>query len=137
MPQLANNESRGFTHSFIIKAAELASGGTGARTIGVIPRGGIVTNVSVTVITPIAGAADIALIAGIAADTDGFLATVDLDALVATARNSGALLDTTLEYINNTTADVPITTTISGTVANITAGEIVFGLTILDPFNLV
>lgn len=136
MPQLTNNESRGFTHSFSLKASELASGGGAPRTIGTIPRGGIVKNVSVTVITPIAGATDVSLIAGIAADTDGFIAAVDLDALTATSYNTGVLLDTTLEYVNNTTASVPITTTITGTLANITAGEIVFGLTILDPFNL-
>jgi len=52
MPQLANNESRGFTHYFRIAAAELVSGGTAARTVAQVPRGGIVTNACVTVITP-------------------------------------------------------------------------------------
>lgn len=137
MPQLINNESRGFTHYFRFNAAELASGGTGARTIGLIPRGGIVTNVAATVITPIAGASDITLTAGFTGTAAGFIASTDLDALVATVFNTGTSIDTEPGYVNNTTAPVAITATIAGTVANITAGEIVIAMTILDPFGIV
>lgn len=136
MPQLTNNESRGFTHYFRISAAELVSGGTAARTIGRIPRGGIVTNAAVTVITPIAGAADITVTLGVTGTAAGFIASTDLDALVATAFNTGTLLDTEPGHINNTTSPVAIIATLGGTVANITAGEIVFSLTILDPFDI-
>lgn len=136
MPQLTNNESRGFTHYFRISAAELVSGGTAARTIGSVPRGGIVTNAAVTVITPIAGAADITVTLGVTGTAAGFIASTDLDALVATAYNTGTLLDTEPGHINNTTSPVAIIATLGGTVANITAGEIVFGLTILDPFDI-
>jgi len=120
-----------------MNAAELASGGTGARTIGLIPRGGIVTNASVTVITPIAGATDIAVTVGFTGTAAGFIASTDLDALTATAYNTGASLDTEPGYVNNTTAAVAIIATISGAVSSITAGEVIFGLTILDPFGLV
>lgn len=136
MPQLSNQESRGFTHYFRIPAADLVSGGTAARTIAVVPRGGIVTNACVTVITPIAGASDITLTLGITGTAAGFIASTDLDALTATAYNSGTLLDTEPGYVNNTTSAVNVIATLGGTVANITAGEIVFGLTILDPFSI-
>lgn len=136
MPQLANQESRGFTHYFRIPAAELVSGGTAARTIALVPRGGIVTNACVTVITPIAGASDITVTLGITGTAAGFVASTDLDALTATAYNTGSLLDTEPGYVNNTTSSVAVIATLGGTVANITAGEIVFGLTILDPFAI-
>lgn len=136
MPQLANNESRGFTHYFRIAAAELVSGGTAARTVAQVPRGGIVTNACVTVITPIAGASDITITLGVAGTAAGFIASTDLDALTATAFNSGTLLDTEPGYVNNTTSAVNVIATLGGTVASITAGEVVIALTILNPFDI-
>ena len=133
MPQLANNESRGFTHYFRMTATDLVAAGTSAKTIGVVPRGGIVTNAAVTVISAIAGATDITLTLGVTGTAAGLIASTDLDALVATAYNTGSLVDTEPGYINNTTSAVNIIATLGGTVANITGGEIVFGLTILDP----
>jgi hypothetical protein len=136
MPQLANNESRGFTHYFRMTAADLVAAGTAAKTIGVVPRGGIVTNASVTIISAIAGAADITLTLGVTGTAAGLIASTDLDALVATAYNTGSLVDTEPGYINNTTSPVNIIATLGGTVASITGGEIVFGLTILNPFEI-
>jgi hypothetical protein len=136
MPQLANNESRGFTHYFRMTATDLVAAGTSAKTIGVVPRGGIVTNASVTVISAIAGASDITLTLGVTGTAAGLIASTDLDALVATAYNTGSLVDTEPGYVNNTTSPVNIIATLGGTVANITGGEIVFGLTILDPFAI-
>ena len=136
MPQLANNESRGFTHYFRLAAADLVAAGTSAKTIGVVPRGGIVTNASVTVLTAIAGASDINLTLGVTGTAAGLIASTDLDALVATAYNTGSLVDTEPGYVNNTASPVNIIATLGGTVASITAGEIVFGLTILDPYAL-
>jgi hypothetical protein len=136
MPQLANNESRGFTHYFRIAAAELVSGGTAARTVAQVPRGGIVTNACVTVITPIAGASDITITLGVTGTAAGFVASTDLDALTATAFNSGTLLDTEPGYVNNTTSAVNVIATLGGTVASITAGEVVIALTILNPFDI-
>lgn len=137
MTQLSNNESRGFTHYLHLNATKLASGGTDARNIGLIPRGGIVTNCSVTVISPIVGASDITITVGFTGTAAGFIASTDLDALAATAFNTGTALDTEPGYVNNTTSPVAIIATIAGTVADITAGEIVVGLTILDPFAIV
>ena len=136
MPQLSNQESRGFTHYFRMSATDLVAAGTSAKVIGVVPRGGIVTNASVTVLTAIAGATDITLTLGVTGTAAGFIASTDLDALVATAYNTGSLVDTEPGYINNTTSPVNIIATLGGTVSGITAGEIVLGLTILDPFAL-
>jgi hypothetical protein len=136
MPQLANNESRGFTHYFRMTATDLVAAGTSAKTIGVVPRGGIVTNASVTVISAIAGATDITLTLGVTGTAAGLIASTDLDALTATAFNTGSLVDTEPGYVNNTTSPVNIIATLGGTVSGITAGEIVFGLTILDPFAI-
>jgi hypothetical protein len=136
MPQLTNNESRGFTHYFRIPASQLVSGGTAARTVGQVPRGGIVTNACVTVISPIAGASDITITLGVTGTAAGFIASTDLDGLTATAFNSGTLLDTEPGYVNNTTSPVAIIATLGGTVASITSGEVVIGLTILDPFSI-
>ena len=136
MPQLANQESRGFTHYFCLNAADLVAAGTSAKTIGVVPRGGIVTNASVTVLTAIAGASDITITLGVTGTAAGLVASTDLDALVATAYNTGSLVDTEPGYINNTTSPVNIIATLSGSVSSITAGEIIIGLTILDPFGL-
>jgi hypothetical protein len=136
MPQLSNQESRGFTHYFRMSATDLVAAGTSAKVIGVVPRGGVVTNASVTVLTAIAGAADITLTLGVTGTAAGLLASFDLDALVATAYNTGTLVDTEPGYVNNTTSPVNIIATLGGTVSGITAGEIVFGLTILDPFSI-
>jgi len=136
MPQLSNPESRGFTHYFRMNATDLVAAGTSAKTIGVVPRGAIVTNASVTVFTAIAGASDITLTLGVTGTAAGLIASTDLDALVATAYNTGSLVDTEPGYVNNTTAAVNIIATLGGTVASITAGEILFGLTILDPYAL-
>jgi hypothetical protein len=137
MPQLSNQESRGFTHYFRMSATDLVAAGTSAKVIGVVPRGGVVTNASVTVLTAIAGAADITLTLGVTGTAAGLIASTDLDALVATAYNTGSLVDTEPGYVNNTTAAVNVIATLGGTVASITAGEIIFGLTILDPYALV
>lgn len=136
MPELSNNESRGFTHYFRMNATDLVAAGTAAKTIGVVPRGGIVTNASVTVISAITGIADITLTLGITGTAAGLIASTDLDALVATAFNTGTLVDTEPGYVNNTTSAVNIIATLGGTVASITGGEIVFGLTILNPFAI-
>ena len=136
MPQLANNESRGFTHYFRMNATDLVAAGTAAKTIGVVPRGGIVTNAAVTIISAITGASDITLTLGVTGTAAGLIASTDLDALVATAYNTGSLVDTEPGYINNTTSPVNIIATLGGTVASITGGEIVFGLTILNPFDI-
>jgi hypothetical protein len=136
MPQLANNESRGFTHYFRMTATDLVAAGTSAKTIGVVPRGGIVTNAAVTVISAIAGASDITLTLGVTGTAAGLIASTDLDALTATAYNTGSLVDTEPGYVNNTTSAVNIIATLGGTVASITGGEIVFGLTILNPFDI-
>jgi len=136
MPQLSNNESRGFTHYFRMNATDLVAAGTSAKIIGVVPRGGIVTNAAVTVITAVSPGSDLTITVGVTGTAAGLIASTDLDALVATAYNTGSLVDTEPGYVNNTTSPVNIIATLGGTVSGITAGEIVIGLTILDPFAI-
>jgi hypothetical protein len=50
--------------------------------------------------------------------------------------NSGTLLDTEPGYVNNTTSAVNVIATLGGTVASITAGEVVIALTIINPFDI-
>jgi hypothetical protein len=38
--------------------------------------------------------------------------------------------------VNNTTSSVAIIATLGGTVSSITGGEVIFAVTILDPFNI-
>jgi len=136
MPQLTNNESRGFTHYFRMTATDLVAAGTSAKTIGVVPRGGIVTNACVTVISAVSPGSDLTITVGVTGTAAGLVASTDLDGLVATAYNTGSLVDTEPGYVNNTTSPVNIIATLGGTVSGITAGEIVIGLTILDPFAI-
>lgn len=137
MPQLANQESRGFTHSFRITAAELASTGylvSSEKAIAQLPAGGIITNAAVFVQTALAGASDITISVGTVTGTaTNLVASTDLDALVKVAYNTGSAVDTEPGLVNNTTAATPVFARFGGALSSLTAGEILIALTILDP----
>lgn len=143
MPQLTNNESRGFTHALKITSADLNTTGylaSSQKIVGYIPAGGIVTNCAVVVNTAAAGATDITIGVGTLSGTaTEFIASTDLDALTKSAFNTGTVLvNTAAGYsINNTTSAVPIYAKFGGTIANLTAGEWLIAYTLLDPANLV
>jgi hypothetical protein len=137
MPQLVNNESRGFTHFFRITGAELATTGyltSSEKLIALLPSGGIITNAAVVVNTALAGASDITISVGtITGTATNLIASTDLDALTKVAYNTGSAVDTEPGLINNTTAAIPVFARFGGTVANLTGGEFTVALTILDP----
>ncbi len=137
MPQLANQESRGFTHYFRITAAELATTGyltSSEKVVASLPAGGIITNAAVFVQTALAGASNIDISVGtITGTATNLVNTTDLDALTKVAYNTGSAVDTEPGLVNNTTAAIPVFARVTGTVANLTAGEIIVALTILDP----
>lgn len=137
MPQLANQESRGFTHSFRITAAELASTGyltSSEKVVASLPAGGIITNAAVFVQTALAGAADITVSVGTVTGTaTNLVASTDLDALTKVAYNTGSAVVTAPGLVNNATSATPVFARFGGTVGSLTAGEVIVLLTILDP----
>lgn len=141
MPQLANQESRGFTHAYRITAADLLTSGyltSSERVIASLPAGAIVTNAAVVVNTALAGASDITISVGTVTGTaSNLIASTDLDALTKVAYNTGSAVDTEPGLVNNATSATPIYARFGGTLASLTAGDITIALTILDPGNLV
>jgi hypothetical protein len=137
MPQLVNNESRGFTHFFRITGTELATTGyltSSEKLIASLPSGGIITNAAVVVNTTLAGASDITISVGtITGTATNLIASTDLDALTKVAYNTGSAVDTEPGLINNTIAALPVFARFGGTVANLTGGDFTVALTILDP----
>jgi hypothetical protein len=137
MPQLANQESRGFTHAFKITAAELATTGyltSSEKVIAQLPAGGIITDAAVFVQTALAGATDITISVGTVTGTaTNLVASTDLDALVKVAYNTGSAIDTEPGLVNNTASATPVFARFGGTLSSLTAGEIIVALSILDP----
>jgi hypothetical protein len=137
MPQLANQESRGFTHSFKITAAELATTGyltSSEKVVATLPAGGIITNAAVFVQTALAGASDITVSVGtITGTATNLVASTDLDALTKVAYNTGSAITTAPGLVQNATTSTPVFARFGGTLASLTAGEIIVALTILDP----
>jgi len=137
MPQLVNNESRGFTHFFRITGTELGTTGyltSSERLIASLPAGGMITNAAVVVKTALAGASDITISVGTVTGTaNNLIANTDLDALTKVTYNTGSAIDTEPGLINNTTAATPVFARFGGTVANLTGGDFTVALTILDP----
>ena len=137
MPQLVNNESRGFTHFFRITGTELATTGyltSSEKLVASLPSGGIITNAAVVVNTALAGASDITISVGtITGTATNLVASIDLDALTKVTYNTGSAVDTEPGLINNTAAAIPVFARFGGTVANLTGGDFTVALTILDP----
>ena len=137
MPQLLNNESRGFTHFFRITGTELATTGyltSSEKLIASLPAGGIITNAAVVVDSALTGASDIGISVGTSTGiANNLITSTDLDALIKVTYNTGAAVDTEPGLINNTTSATPVFARFSGTVANLTGGQFTIALTILDP----
>jgi len=140
MPQLANQESRGFTHAYRITAADLLTSGyltSSERVIASLPAGAIVTNAAVVVNTAMAGPSDLTISVGTVTGTaSNLIASTDLDALTKVAYNTGSAVDTEPGLVNNATSATPIYARFGGTLASLTAGDITIALTILDPAAL-
>jgi hypothetical protein len=141
MPQLSNQESRGFTHALKITSTDLNATGyltSSQKIIGYIPAGGVVTNCAVVVNTAAAGATDITIAVGTTSGTaTELIASTDLDALTKVAYNTGTAVDTEPGLVNNTASAVAIYAKFGGTISSLTAGEWLIAYTLLDPANLV
>lgn len=144
MPQLSNNESRGFTHIFKVSAADLNTSGyltSNEKIIGSIPAGGIVTGCALVNNTAFSGTStNVTFAVGTTTGTaTEFLAATDVDSSsFKAAFNTGTVLvnSSAVGYsINNTTSAVPIYLRVAGTIsaAGVAAGDWSILLTILDP----
>jgi hypothetical protein len=145
MPQLSNNESRGFTHYFKFTAADLTSSSfltSSERVIAQIPAGGIVTNVALYEPVAFSGTStDVTISVGSVAGTStNMIATTDIDAtsgaFVLGFNTGSVLVNTAAGYVANaTTSAVPIQVRVAGTLtaAGVATGEWVVAMTILDP----
>jgi len=141
MPQLANQESRGFTHSFRITGAELASSGyltSSQKTVALLPSGGIVTQAALFQNTASAGPSDLTVSVGtISGTATNLIAEFDLDANTDKVKfNTGSAIDTEPGLVNATASALPIFAKFGGTVGSVTAGDWLVCLTILDPAAL-
>jgi hypothetical protein len=145
MPQLTNNESRGFTHYFKFTATDLINSSfltSSEKVIGQIPPGGVVTNVALYEPVAFSGTStDITISVGSVAGTStNMIASTDIDATSGAfiqAFNTGSVLvNTAAGYVSNaTTSAVPIQVRVGGTLtaAGVATGEWVVAMTILDP----
>ena len=148
MARLTVNEAgtSGFTHVISLSFDDLAkiklgtdpfSGATlgtaGQLPIATIPAGGAVEMAGVFESTALAGATDITLDVGTTAgDPDEFINALDVDALSAPHFNGGdAFTDAQSQPIPYQ-AETTVLAEINGTTANLTAGNIVIGLRIID-----
>ena len=146
MPQLTNNESRGFTHFFKFTAADLNNTSflaSNEKVIAQIPPGGIVTSAALYESVAFTGTAiDLSISVGSVAGTStNMIATTDIDATSGAfieAFNTGtALVNATgAGYVANAAyTSTPISIRVLGTLtaAAVATGEWTVGLTILDP----
>jgi hypothetical protein len=146
MPQLANQESRGYTHFFKFTAADLNNAAfltSNEKVIAQIPPGGVVTNAALYETVPFTGTAtDLSISVGSVAGTStNMIATTDIDASAGAfilGFNTGSVLVNTAAtgYVANAAyTSTPISIRVLGTITTTTVatGEWTVGLTILDP----
>lgn len=95
--------AQGFTHAFRIdyNNSELLANTTDdldeTITLMAIPAGSIVDKVRLVVVTPFTGLTAINAFVGRTADTDGYIATVDIKTAVTAKGNTGAYIDSDVE----------------------------------------
>ena len=148
MARLTVNEAgtSGYTHVISLSFDDLAKiklgtdpfngetlGTAGQLPIATIPAGGAVELAGVFESTALAGATDIVLYVGTTGgDPDEFIDALDVDGMSAPVFNSGE------SFTGNQSQAVPfqaattILAEVGGTTANLTAGNIVIGLRIID-----
>ena len=136
--KLVNNEAgpSGFTHIAVFTYEDIANNATSSNqvTLAQIPAGGAVETCYVYERTALAGASDITLDVGTTtADPDEFIDALDVDAMSAPVFNTGDAFTTPEEITGETNTATDIVCEWNGTVASLTAGEVVIALRILDP----
>lgn len=147
MAELSNNERGPFTHVVKLDYIDLnriklgtnpftgtTLGTAGQLVIGQIPAGGAVELVGVYESVALAGASDIVFDVGTTAgDPDEFINALDVDAMTAPVFNTGDAFTTAyVQAVGGTNSAVNIILEVTGTTANLTAGEVVIGLRIVD-----
>lgn len=136
--KLTNNEARDFTHVFRITWEQLKSIGNGEQeTLFQIPAGGGIDKIVVDEAVAVAGTTTLVIDIGTStADPDEFIDALDVDAMTAPVANTGDLFDADGGNepvgLTATATDVVLEVT-DANIANITAGEIVVAVNVLDP----
>jgi len=138
--RLSNNEKTGdFDVVAVYDYNAIADNATSSNqtVIGQVPAGGGVEKVVVYESTALVGASDITLDVGTTTgDPDEFIDALDVDAMTAPVYNTGDLFEAAnaggidLVGLTNTAADIYVEW--NGTVANLTAGEVVIGIKFAD-----
>jgi hypothetical protein len=145
MPQLTNQESRGYTHFFKFTAADLNNAAflaSSEKVIAQIPPGGVITNAALYETVPFTGTAtDLSISVGSVAGTStNMIATTDIDAssgaFILGFNTGTALVNSGTGYVANAAyTSTPVSIRVLGTLtsAAVATGEWTVGLTILDP----
>jgi len=136
MSQITINEQTGdFTHVVKLTYADLANIGDGNQdTIAKIPAGGAVELVGVYESVALAGASDITFDIGTTAgDPDEFIDALDVDGMSAPVFNTGDAFTTGYtEAVGETNSAADVLLEVNGTVGDLTAGEVVIGIRMID-----
>jgi hypothetical protein len=138
--RLSNNENHDFDIVAVYDYNAIADNATVSNqtTIGQIPAGGGVEAVYVYEAVALAGASDITLDVGTtASDPDEFINALDVDAMSAPVYNTGDAFEAAnaegLALVGKTNTATDIVVEWNGTVASLTAGEVIIGVKLVDP----
>ena len=148
MARLTVNEAgtSGYTHVISLSSDDLKQivlgtdpfngetlGTAGQLPIATIPAGGAVELAGVFESTALAGATDITLDVGTTAgDPDEFIDALDVDAMSAPVFNSGDGFTGNQSQAVGYQAETSVIAEVNGTTGDLTAGNIVIGLRIID-----
>ena len=148
MAKLTVNEASGdFTHVLVLSAQDIVNASTNQTIWGQIPGGGAVDVAFAVESVALVGASDITLEVGTGTDDDTLIASVDIDASAGVAvYNTGTDF---IQSAGNTTikggagprtgsggaAATNLIYKFGGTVANLTAGEVIIGVRVFDPLR--
>jgi len=148
MARLTVNEAgtSGYTHVISLSSDDLKQivlgtdpfngetlGTAGQLPIATIPAGGAVELAGVFESTALAGATDITLDVGTTGgDPDEFIDALDVDGMSAPVFNTGESFTGNQSQAVPYQAETSILAEVNGTTANLTAGNIVIGLRIID-----
>jgi hypothetical protein len=148
MSKLTINESSGdFTHVLVLTAQDIVNSGGSQTVWGQIPAGGAVDVAFAVESVALVGASDITLEVGTGTDDDTLIASVDIDA------NAGAsVYNTGTDFVQGAgtttveagaapvagsggAAATKLIYNFGGTVADLTAGEVIIGVRVFDPMR--
>ena len=148
MSKLTVNESAGdFTHVLVLTAKDIVNSGGSQTVWGQIPAGGAVDVAFAVESVALVGASDITLEVGTGTDDDTLIDSFDIDA------NAGAsVYNTGTDFIQGAgtttskagadpvagsggAAATNLIYKFGGTVANLTAGEVIIGVRVFDPMR--